>query len=286
MSSETLPTDAPLERDFWPAFRTGFIALLPLWFGSVPFGIVYAVSALAAGLSPAQTVAMSLLVFAGSAQFTAVGLFAAAAPPLTIVITTLIVNARHLLLAASLAPHLRGTPLWLRALLAFQLTDESYAVGIRTFLAGEGSAGFQLGANISLYIAWPLATVIGVLLGSLVPDPAAYGLDLVFPLTFTALLVPLVRAALHTHQPIVNPSKVAWRSWRSWRLGGSVRQAVQGSWLNPTVATVLAAAILALGGALLLPGRWYILLAGIGGPCVGAWLARTAEARAEREVQP
>jgi predicted branched-subunit amino acid permease len=83
-------------------FRAGFVATLPLWLGAAPFGVIYAVSALAAGLDWAQTLAMSLTVFAGASQFTAVGLFAAGASPFTIVLTTLIVNARHALLAAAL----------------------------------------------------------------------------------------------------------------------------------------------------------------------------------------
>jgi predicted branched-subunit amino acid permease len=84
-------------------FRAGFVAALPLWLGAAPFGAIYAVSALAAGLDWAQTLAMSLLVFAGASQFTAVGLFASGAAPFAIVLTTLVVNARHALLAASLA---------------------------------------------------------------------------------------------------------------------------------------------------------------------------------------
>jgi predicted branched-subunit amino acid permease len=85
-------------------FRAGFVGTMPLWLGAAPFGAIYAVSALAAGLDWAQTLAMSLFVFAGASQFTAAGLFASAAAPLTIVITTLVINARHALLAAAAWP--------------------------------------------------------------------------------------------------------------------------------------------------------------------------------------
>src|SRR5918912_3715251 len=88
-------------RTGWADFRAGFVATLPLWLGAAPFGAIYAVSALAAGLTPAQTLAMSLLVFAGASQFTAAGLFASGVAPLAIVITTFVINTRHLLLAAS-----------------------------------------------------------------------------------------------------------------------------------------------------------------------------------------
>jgi len=218
--------------------RAGFTAIMPLWLGAAPFGMIYAVSALAAGLSPAQTMAMSLLVFAGASQFTAVGMFAAAAAPAAVVATTLIVNARHLLLAASLAPYLRRAGPWARLGLAAQLTDESYAMGVRQFLSGRGSPAFQFGANISMYVVWQCSTLAGILLGSTLPDPAAYGLDLVFPLTFIGLLVPL----LHKRD-------------------------------SQVVAAVAAA--LTLLGALWLRGSWYLLLAGVGASAVGAlWRRR------------
>lgn len=220
-------------------FRAGFLDTVPIWLGAAPFGAIYAVSALAAGLSPAQTLAMSLFVFAGAAQFTAAGLFAAGATPLAIVVTTLVINARHALLAASLAPYLRKAGPLARAALAFQLTDESYAVGMRSFLAGQGSVAYQFGSNISLYVIWQSSTLAGILLGAFIPDPAAYGLDLVFPLTFIGLLAPLLRD----------------------RVSG--------------VVAALAAG-LAIGGALLLPGSWYILLAGIVASGLGAALKRRA----------
>jgi 4-azaleucine resistance transporter AzlC len=212
--------------------RDGALATVPLWLGAVPFAIIYAASAVAAGLTPAQTIAMSLLVFAGAAQFTAVGMVAAGAAPAAIVLTTLIVNARHLLLAASLLPYLRRVRPWRRLLLAAQLTDETYALAVRRFLDGDGSPAFMAGANLMLYIVWQAGTVAGVLLGAAIPDPAAYGLDLVFPLTFVGLLVPLLRDRA-----------------------------------SRPVAAV--AALLTVVGALLLPGSWYIVLAGVGASLLG-----------------
>jgi 4-azaleucine resistance transporter AzlC len=207
--------------------------MLPLWLGAAPFGIIYAMSALTAGLSPVQTIAMSLLVFAGASQFTAVGMVAAGAGPLAITITTAVVNARHLLMAASLAPHLRGEGLWRRLLAAAQLTDESYAVGMGHFLKGQGSYAFQIGCNLSLYTCWPLSTLAGIALGRAIPDPGAYGLDLVFPLTFIGLLVPLLK------EPGTRPAAAV-------------------------------AALLTIVGALLLPGSWYVLLAGAGASALAA----------------
>jgi 4-azaleucine resistance transporter AzlC len=217
-------------------FRAGFVAMLPLWLGAAPFGVIYAVTALAAGLTPLQTLAMSLLVFAGAAQFTAAGLFASGVAPLAIIGTTLIINMRHVLLSASLAPYLRHTPAWIKALLAFQITDESYAVGTRAFLDGRGSPAYQFGANMSMYTIWPISTALGILLGSFLPDTSAYGLDLVFPLAFIGLLMPLLRERV-------------------------------------SVLVAVVAGALTLGGALVLPGRWYILLAGVVASGVGAILS-------------
>ena len=220
----------------WQAMRSGFVATMIVWPGVAPFGMVYAVSALAAGLSFAETLGMSLIVFAGASQFTAVGLFAAGANPISIIAATAIINARHLLLAASTASYIRQSPGWLRAVVAFQLTDETYAVGVQQFEKTGGDAWFQFGANLSLYFIWALSTVIGSLLGALIPDPAGLGLDLIFPLTFIAFLMPMVRDRV-----------------------------------NRSVA--LLAAGISVAAALWLPGSWYVLLAGIIGSAFGAWFA-------------
>lgn len=243
---EQTVTAAPAWRS---ELRAGYVAMLPLWLGAAPFGVIYAVNAVAAGLSPAQILAMSLLVFAGASQFTAVSMVAAGAGPLAITLTTFVLNARHLLMSASLLPFLRGLGPGRRLLLASQLTDESYAVGIGRYLEGRGSAAFLAGCNLSLYTCWPLSAVGGILLGQVLPDPAAYGLDLVFPLTFIGLLVPLLR------QPANRP-------------------------------VALAAAALTVAGALLLPGSWYVLLAGVGASTLGALLARRAAPQAGGDVTP
>ena len=224
----------------WSAIRQGFVDTIVVWPGVAPFGMVYAVSALAAGLSIWETLGMSLIVFAGASQFTAVGLFGSGANPWTIIATTAIINARHLLLAASTASYIRRAPTWLRALVAFQLTDETYAVGIQHFAKHGGDAWYQFGSNLSLYVVWAASPVIGSLLGALIPDPGALGLDLIFPLTFIAFTVPLVRDRI-----------------------------------NRVVAGL--AAVISVGTALILPGSWYVLSAGILASAVGALLARRSE---------
>jgi 4-azaleucine resistance transporter AzlC len=232
--------------------RAGFVATLPLWLGVAPFAAIYAVSALAACLSHTQTLAMSILVFGGAAQFTSLGLFAAGAAPLAIVLMTLIVNARHLLLGASLARYVVEKPRWQRTLVALHLTDESYAVGVRRFLKGNSTLAYQFGSNISLYLIWQISTIAGMLLGALVPNPAAYGLELFFPLTFVGLLMPVLRERV--------------------RAGERRALLVAG-----------CAAVLAVAGALLLAGTWYLLLAGVGASALGALVPRAGSGKLHDE---
>jgi len=232
------------------AFGRGFVALAPLWLGVIPFGLAYAITARGAGLSLLETQAMSVLVFAGSAQFSAVGLFAAGAAGFEIVLTALLLNVRHVLYGLALG---REVDLRRRELpvAAFFLTDEAFGI-IST--ASERSFSFVLGVEVSLFAAWNLATAGGFLAGAAIPDPAELGVDLVFPLAFLALLVPLV----HTRVEL-------------------------------TVA--LASGVLAYALARTLPGGLPILLTGVGGSLLGAFLTRhtppdrTIDARdAAREV--
>lgn len=220
----------------WQSFRLGFVDTIIVWPGVAPFGMVYAVSALAAGLSFVETLGMSLIVFAGASQFTAVGLFASGAHPLSIIAATAIINARHLLLAASTAAYIRRAPAWLRAVVAFQLTDETYAVGVQRFARQGGDAWYQFGSNVSLYVVWAASTITGALLGALIPNPGALGLDLIFPLTFIAFTMPMMR-----------------------------------DHINRSVIAV--AALVSVLSALYLPGSWYVLTTGLLASAVGALLA-------------
>lgn len=170
-------------------FGAGFRAMVPLWIGVIPFGAAYAVTARAAGLGLLDTQLMSLLVFAGGSQFAAVGLVAAGAGPWTLVSTTFLINLRHLLYGVVVAAttDLRGAR---RLLAAHLLTDEAFGVHVAH---GRGRPAFLIGAGLSLFTVWNVATLVAALLARSLPDPQAIGLDIVFPLAFLALLVPLLR---------------------------------------------------------------------------------------------
>ena len=118
-------------------FLLGMRDTIPMLVGAVPFGIVYGTLAVSSGLSVAATLAMSLLVFAGSAQFVAASLVASGTGLTVILLTTLIINLRHMLYSASLLPFVRHLPQRWRIGLAFWLTDESFAVVHRHYLLDD-----------------------------------------------------------------------------------------------------------------------------------------------------
>ena len=163
--------------------------MAPLWLGVIPFALVYAVLARDAGLSLVETQALSTLVFAGSAQVSAVGLFGGGAAALEIVSTTFLLNVRHVLYGLSLGRRIQLSRRQ-RPAAAYFLTDEAFGV---VAASGERTFAFLLGAELSLFAMWNAATFCGAVAGSAIADPAELGIDLVFPLAFIALLVPLVR---------------------------------------------------------------------------------------------
>ncbi len=176
-------------------FLTGIKDTLPLIIGAIPFGMIFGALATTAGLSPTATLGMSLLVFAGSAQFIAAGLIAQGVGTGIIILTTLVVNLRHVLYAASLGPYLRHLPhRWLLPL-GFWLTDESYAVVIRRYHRDDDSPyrhWYYLGSALSMYVNWQLCTLIGIIAGQQLENATSWGLDFAMVVTFIGIIVPLI----------------------------------------------------------------------------------------------
>ena len=220
-------------------FLAGIRAELPLLLGVTPFGLIYGTLALQAGIPAAPALAMSSLVLAGSAQFVATQLFSAGAPAAVILFTTLVVNLRHLLYSASMAPHLRPLrPIW-KWLLAYLLTDEAYAVtithyGSRDHTSTAHKHWYGLGAGLALWSTWQTSTAAGIFLGAQIPP--VWQLDFALPLTFLALL----RASLTD---------------------------------RPAVAAAVAAGVTAVLAASL-PFRVGLVLAALVGMAVGLWAER------------
>jgi 4-azaleucine resistance transporter AzlC len=163
----------------------------PILLGVAPFGLVFGALALNSGMTVAAAQAMSSIVFAGSAQFISAQLIGAGASGLVIVMVVAVVNLRHALYSASIAPYVSALrPAW-KLLLSYLLTDEAYAVAI-TGYRKRGSDGtrhwYFFGAGIALWTCWQMSTAVGIFLGALIPQD--WPLAFMLPLTFVALVVP------------------------------------------------------------------------------------------------
>jgi 4-azaleucine resistance transporter AzlC len=177
-------------KTFWDGVR----AELPLLVGVFPFGMIYGALALDAGLSKGASQMMSSIVFAGSAQFVTTQLVSDAAPALVIIMTIAVVNLRHMLYSASLAPYLKDLSLKWKVLLSYLLTDEAYAPSAleyeRTGVKPK-SHWFLLGAGFTLWSIWQISTAFGIFLGAAIPEN--WQLDFALPLTFIAMVVPALK---------------------------------------------------------------------------------------------
>lgn len=177
-------------RQFWRGVR----AVIPIFLGVFPFGMIYGVLARQAGLSASASQAMSSIVFAGSSQFITAQLLSQAVPGLVIILTIAVVNLRHALYSASVAGFVQHLPLGWKIGLSYLLTDEAYAVTI-THYNREGCEGnqhwFFLGAGLGLWSCWQISTAVGVFLGAVIPS--SWSLDFALPLTFIALVVPSLK---------------------------------------------------------------------------------------------
>ena len=217
-------------------FYQGVIATGPILLGIIPFGITCGIMGLTAGLTQAETVFMSLIVFAGASQFVAITMLAAGITNwIALAMTTLLVNLRHLLMGASLAQYMLKQTLPQQILLSFLLTDEAYAVTTSRIYQKGYSAAYHLGASLSLYSFWVLSTLAGVLAGSYIPDPLSWGLDFAMPATFLVLLFPRLRSPV-------------------------------------SIVVCVVAALLAIIGSLWLPGKWYMIMACVGATLIGGLL--------------
>ena len=180
-------------------FLHGIRDELPILIGVLPFGMIYGVSALGAGIPASIAQAMSCIVFAGSAQFVIAQLIAIGTPSLVVILTAFIVNVRHMLYSASLAAYTHKLhPLW-KWLLAYLLTDEAYAVTISHYQkAGDDTQRhwYFLGAGLALWSTWQLSTAVGIFLGGQIP--ASWSLDFASTLTFIALVVPALKERAST----------------------------------------------------------------------------------------
>jgi 4-azaleucine resistance transporter AzlC len=206
---------------------------LPMAVGVLPFGLVFGMTARQAGLSSGEAALMSMSVFAGTAQFVALGLWRVPLPALTIAFTTLLVNLRLVLMGATLRPYFGRLGGWRAYCSMLFLTDGGWAMQLQEFDEGGHDGAFLVGNGIAQYVAWVSSTIMGFTLGAVVGQPEKWGLTFIVPAAFLALLVGM---------------------WRG----------------KADIAPCLVAAVAALLTNRVLTGNWFILVGGLSGSLVGA----------------
>ncbi|GAA0295767.1 AzlC family ABC transporter permease [Rhodovulum strictum] len=189
-------TASPLGSAYWTGFRHGAPFLLVI----LPFGLLFGVVGTEAGLNIAEVMGFSVLVIAGAAQFTAVQLMVDQAPTVLVLVTALAVNLRMAMYSAALTPHLGGAPLWQRALAAYFLVDQTYALAQARY---DSRPEMTLGERLAYYAGsitpvcpmWYAATLAGALAGQAIPPE--FALDFAVPITFLAMVAPALRTLAH-----------------------------------------------------------------------------------------
>ena len=173
-------------------FLSGVRVAAPIVVGVVPFGMVAGVAAVSVGIPAIHAVAMSVVIFAGASQLAAAELVGQNAPAAVVVLTVLVINLRMLMYSASIAPYFERQSARWKASLAYLLTDQAYAVSLLEFQRSEATnrRWYYLGVAAPLWVAWQIATVAGIVLGSGVPD--GWHLEFAVPLVFLAVLVPAI----------------------------------------------------------------------------------------------
>ncbi|WP_375174454.1 AzlC family ABC transporter permease [Pseudooceanicola sp.] len=181
---------------YWQGFRDG----LPFLLVMMPFSLLFGVVATEAGLNVFEALSFSVVVIAGAAQFTAVHLLQNDTPTVIVVLSALAVNLRMAMYSASLTPHLGAAPLWKRAFIAYFLVDQSYALSISAF---EKRREWSLAQKVAYFFGtvtpicpmWYVLTLVGALIGNAIPPE--YALDFAMPITFIAMIAPMLRSLPH-----------------------------------------------------------------------------------------
>lgn len=171
------------------SFKRGVKAIIPLILGLIPFALISGITASNAGLSLGMTMLMSIGIFAGASQLAVLQLALDNANTIVIIYTALIINLRMMIYSLSISQHLQKISIRWKAILAYTMTDQSYAISMVHFLnePNEDKKSFVFGASISIWTLWQINTIIGYLMGSIIPQ--SLGLEFAIPLTFIAVLL-------------------------------------------------------------------------------------------------
>ncbi|HBH27796.1 MAG TPA: branched-chain amino acid ABC transporter permease [Desulfofustis sp.] len=178
-------------------FMAGSRQALPIVLGYLPVAFAYGVLAQKSGLNGINAIGMSIIVFAGSAQLIGAAMFAAGASPAALIVTTFLVNLRHLLMSAALAPKLSGWKKHHLALFGYELTDETFALHTMRMARAIPPMAETFGVNVTAQCSWVAGSIIGFFAGGRITQVEAIGLDYALPAMFIALLVPQLITASH-----------------------------------------------------------------------------------------
>jgi 4-azaleucine resistance transporter AzlC len=209
----------------------------PVFLGYLPIGAAFGVVAAAAGLSVLQVAACSAFVFAGAGQFIAVNLMTAGAGLAGVLLTTAVLNLRHVLFSATLAPYLRATPRRMQLPIAFTMTDETFGVNVTDLRVGTADDWSVLGVGVFSWSGWLLGSTLGAVATAFIGDPSRWGVQFAMPAMFTALLVAQVTGRRH-------------------------------------LIAALVAAALAVGLSTILPGAWPVVIGAMGATTVATVMDR------------
>ena len=179
-----------------PVVQPALNAIWPICMGYLPLGLAMGVLGEKAGLTPFQVMCMSLVVFAGSGQFIAVSMITAGASTAAIVLTTFMVNLRHLLMSSSLAVHYQGACRKKVSLLSHGIVDETFAVNLNQLKRGHWPIELAIASSYAAWISWAVSTTLGCFCGQFIPT-GAFGLDYALTAMFICLLVYQLGTPLH-----------------------------------------------------------------------------------------
>ncbi len=186
----------------WREFWKGVLAQLPLQLGIVPFGLVFGVLGIASGLSVAQTILMSSIVFGGASQVVFTQLWSTGTSPIVTGGSVAIINMRHVIYSANISKYMSELSLKWRIAMGYLLTDEAFAVSFQEFENNNRFAHYHLlGGGLTLWFFWQISTIAGVLLGTKIPSNL--NLEFAIPLTFMAIILPKLRSFAHLSAAII-----------------------------------------------------------------------------------
>ncbi|OLQ94189.1 branched-chain amino acid ABC transporter permease [Vibrio ponticus] len=185
-------TDVQVMPSRYSLFMQGTVAMIPLSVAVIPWGLLAGSYAIESGLTPIESQALSAILFAGSAQLVATGMIKAGVGLTTMLLTTLFITSRHFLYSVSMRDKIGPLPLRWRLALGYLLTDELFAI-----CGNQSDKRFEpwyaLGAGLSFYICWNLATFVGIVAGSYIPALNELGLEFAVAATFIALVIPNIK---------------------------------------------------------------------------------------------